>query len=488
MRWPGLPALEDETRSWSYSDLLRESDACGTHLAAIGVGPGDRVLIVGETCAEVVAAFFGATTAGATAVIISARLAAPEVDRIAVHCAPSVVIHLAGQSELAGEHGLRRGASVSRIPGIGSVLVERFNREGGGVPGGMDGSIGCAAMIYTSGTTGLPKAAMLSHRNLLFAGATQARERGHVPGDLVYCPLPMAHVGGLCAVLLGTIAGGGCLVLRKRFLVEDLVSLLRAGRITVIPGIPAMHLKVLEWTRRAGRRLEIGRLRLVTTSSSPLALSTKTEVEAMYGMPLQSHYGMTEASAGICQTTIGGSRADVSVGQPFPGIDLRIVGDDGAPMATGEVGEIQVRGAGVFMGYFRDPESTAAAFTDDGWLRTFDLGSRDASGDVFISGRAKDVIKRSGYNIYPVEIEAAISAAPYVVACCVVGCMREGDEEVIAFVELSGGGSVSDLGEHLRGQLAPYKVPNQIRVLPKLPTLDSGKIDRKALRLAGASG
>jgi long-chain acyl-CoA synthetase len=483
-----LPALEDATRAWSYTELLRESDECGTRLAALGVCPGDRVLIVGETCAELVAMFFGAASAGAAAVIVSARMAAPEVDRIAGHCEPAVIVYFAAQSDVAAQHGRRRGAAEMVFPGIGAVLVERAERGPERGSADSDRATACAAMIYTSGTTGRPKAAMLSHRNLLFAGATQARERGHVPGDLVYCPLPMAHVGGLCAVLLGTLAGGGCVVLRKRFVVEELVDLLGQGRVTVIPGIPAMHLKVLEWAKRGGRALDTGRLRLVTTSSSPLAPSTKSAVESMYGMPLQSHYGMTEASAGICQTTIGLARADVSVGRPFPGIDLRIVGAEGVRCSHAEVGEIQVRGAGVFMGYFRDADSTTAAFTVDGWLRTFDLGRQDASGDVFIAGRAKDVIKRSGYNIYPIEVEAAISAAPFVVACCVVGRMHEADEEVIAFVELSEGGSVAAVKEHLGRQLAPYKMPNQIRVLARLPTLESGKIDRKALHAEAASG
>jgi long-chain acyl-CoA synthetase len=432
--------------------------------------------------------FFGAASAGAAAVIVSARMAISEVDRITGHCEPAVIVYLAAQSEVAALHGRRRGAAEMEFPGVGVVLVERTERGAERGSADSDRANACAAMIYTSGTTGRPKAAMLSHRNLLFAGATQARERGHVPGDLVYCPLPMAHVGGLCAVLLGTLAGGGCVVLRKRFVADELVDLLGQGRITVIPGIPAMHLKVLEWAKRSGRAIDTGRLRLVTTSSSPLAPSMKSAVESMYGMPLQSHYGMTEASAGICQTTIGLARADVSVGRPFPGIDLRIVSADGVRCSHAEVGEIQVRGAGVFMGYFRDADSTTATFTEDGWLRTFDLGRQDASGDVFIAGRAKDVIKRSGYNIYPMEVEAAISAAPFVVACCVVGRMREADEEVIAFVELSEGGSVAAVNEHLERQLAPYKMPNQIRVLARLPNLESGKIDRKALQAEVASG
>jgi acyl-CoA synthetase (AMP-forming)/AMP-acid ligase II len=478
-------AVAAEDRTCTYAELQRQVELRMEFLREIGVRAGDRVLLVAETCAEWVALFFAVTSLDATAVMLSARLAPAEIDRVTEHCAPRISIFAAADSAAALAHAERRGARATGVAGS-TLWIEKPSRVA--APAAQDPA-SCAAVIYTSGTTGEPKGAMLSHANLVYAARSSAAARGHAPGDFVYCPLPLAHVGGLCSVMLGVVAGGGCLLLRQRFSLDELIQGLNGGQITMLPGIPSIHLKVLEWARLHPGEFAPRGLRLATTASSPMDLQTKKEVEKIYGSPLQNHYGMTEATATICQTMLGEARADTSVGKPFRGMELRIVDAAEKPVSRGAVGGIEVRGPGVFLGYLGNADATRATFSGDGWLRTGDLGYVNDAGELFIAGRAKDVIKRSGYNIYPPDIEAALYAHPHVALCCVVGRAKGMDEEVVAFVQLKPAAATtpSDLRRFLEERLAGYKLPNVIEVLPSLPTLDSGKLDRASLRRAASS-
>jgi acyl-CoA synthetase (AMP-forming)/AMP-acid ligase II len=172
------------------------------------------------------------------------------------------------------------------------------------------------------------------------------------------------------------------------------------------------------------------------------------------------------------------------VGRAIPGVSVRIVGPDGADLRAGEPGEILVRGPNVFLGYYRNAEATSAAFSADGWLRSGDVAYVDEAGFAFIEGRRKEAIRRSGYTVYPAEIEGALNAHPAVALCAVVPGKRAADEEVAAFVELKRESSVAPdaLLEFLRERVAPYELPGLMRVVDRLPTLTNGKIDKRTLR------
>jgi acyl-CoA synthetase (AMP-forming)/AMP-acid ligase II len=215
----------------------------------------------------------------------------------------------------------------------------------------------------------------------------------------------------------------------------------------------------------------------MSVAGAPLDLELKVRVEKELGLPLSNAFGITECSPGISGVRAEAPRSDNSVGVLVPGIEARIVGRDGAVVANGEIGELHVRGPNVMRGYYRAPDLTAKAIDPDGWFGTGDL-ARFEGDALFIVGRAKEMIIRSGFNVYPAEIEAVLSTHSAVVQCAVVGRSVEGNEEVVAFVQLLKGSKVNarDLMAHVAPQLTSYKRPSEIILLDALPATSTGKI------------
>jgi acyl-CoA synthetase (AMP-forming)/AMP-acid ligase II len=212
----------------------------------------------------------------------------------------------------------------------------------------------------------------------------------------------------------------------------------------------------------------------------------KAAVEKLIGIPLHNGYGVTECSPNIAQARIEDPRADTSVGQIFPGVEVKFMGTDGKPVAEGEVGELWVRGPNVMRGYYRAPEETAAAIDAEGWFNTRDL-ARLEDGNLFIVGRTKELIVRFGMNVYPAEVEAVLNTHAGVVRSAVIGRtvegMEGGEEEVIAFVQLSptSTATVADLASHAARNLAPYKRPSQILLVSDMPLTTTGKVKKDEL-------
>ena len=212
-------------------------------------------------------------------------------------------------------------------------------------------------------------------------------------------------------------------------------------------------------------------------------------MERLLGVALHNGYGMTESGPTICQTDLAAPRSDTSVGHPIPGVAVRIADAAGNDVPAGEPGEIWVRGPNVMLGYYRDPALTAATMRPGGWLNTGDMGRLGPDGALFIVGRTKELIIRSGFNVYPLEVETVLNAHPAVTQSAVVGrACGDGNEEVIAFVEASPqhgtdpAALVAELATYLGGALAPYKCPARIVVLPALPAAATGKILKGRLR------
>jgi acyl-CoA synthetase (AMP-forming)/AMP-acid ligase II len=220
-----------------------------------------------------------------------------------------------------------------------------------------------------------------------------------------------------------------------------------------------------------------GRLRYLGVAGAPLDLSLKTRVEAEFAIPLLNGYGITECAPGISGMRPENAEANTSVGSPMPGVEIRVMGADRTPVADGDVGELHVRSPGVMRGYYRAPDLTAAAIDAEGWFNTGDLVRFDGS-RLFVVGRTKELIIRSGFNVYPPEVEAVLNTHPDVVQSAVVGRAVEGNEEVVAYVQLLPG-SVTDadmLMQHIRPQLTAYKRPAEIVILDALPASSTGKI------------
>ncbi|MYN18660.1 AMP-binding protein [Rugamonas sp. FT107W] len=491
-RAPQAPALHDGARHWSYAELTTAIDETAALLRALEVRPGDRLMVVGENCAAQVALIFAAADIDAWIVNVNGRLSAREVDQILDHSGARRVIYLAAPgdgsalptaSPESAAHGQRHGAVPAPSP-FGTWMVGALNAHCAPEPVHADPAQQVAALIYTTGTTGQPKGVMLTHRNLLFIAAVSSTLRGLTPTDRAYGVLPITHVYGLASVMLGTLYAGACLYLCPRFAPDAVLKAIRDDGLTILQGVPAMYARLLEQLGGATEPLA-SRLRFIYAGGSPLAPSLKAQVQQLFGLPLHNGYGMTETSPTISQTRLDQPRDDASVGQVIPGVEVRLVDAGGDDVAPGEGGELWVRGPNIMAGYYREPELTAAAMRDGGWLNTGDVARQDADGALFIVGRTKELIIRSGFNVYPLEVETVLNAHPAVTQSAVVGRnAADGNEEVVAFVEIDPRHRVTpeELQQYLAGLLSPYKCPSEIIEMQALPAAATGKILKGQLR------
>jgi acyl-CoA synthetase (AMP-forming)/AMP-acid ligase II len=405
------------------------------------------------------------------------------------------VLYFHETSSDALTHGQAQDAIEVSWTGIGALLLGPLNTTAIAEPHETDTAQQVAVMVYTSGTTGAPKAVMLTQKNLLFIGNNSGQVRRLTPADTVYGVLPLSHVYGLSALLVASLMAGAHLHLVPRFIAADLARALAEDGITVLHGAPAMFVRLIEYASDAGISLKAPRLRVVQSGGAPLTLPLKTAFEKTFGLVLHNGYGMTEASPSICQTRLDTPRLDCSVGQVIPGIEVRLdnsssgtAGSATAHKVGDEVGELWVRGPNVMKGYYRAPELTAQTITADGWLMTGDLARIEPDGAIFIVGRSKELIIRSGFNVYPVEVEQVLNTYPDVLHSAVVGREVNGNEEVIAFIETRHGSTLDRiaLNQFLKNNLSPYKIPAEIIVLEHLPAAPTGKILKHELRQLAA--
>ena len=477
------PALVEAGHTLDYRQLADAVAATATLLAALGARPGDRVLIVNENCAAAIVLGLAANRCRAWPVLVNARLSAPEIEAIRGHCVPRRTFCTVDVSPEAAAHAARLGGERLALPGVGTVAVAALDEAAlpEAVRDDPDAEVG--TLIYTSGTTGAPKGVMLSHSNLLFAARSGATLRRVGPGDRVYAALPISHVFGLASVALSTLFAGAALHLVPRFTPEGFARALADEGVSIVPGVPAMYARLLDYAHRGGKPLVAPRARFLYAGGAPLDPQLKADVERAFDQPLHNGYGLTETSPSVASTRIDAPRADLSIGPPVPGIEVRIVDGAGRALPPGEVGELHIRGPNVMLGYYRAPELTAAVVSPDGWFNTGDLARADADGNLFIAGRSKELIIRSGFNVYPVEVEGVLTQHPDVRQCAVVGRSVPGNEEVVAFVELREGAAATsdELAGFAAERLAPYKRPAEIVVLPALPASSTGKVLKSAL-------
>ncbi|MGI4720710.1 MAG: class I adenylate-forming enzyme family protein [Janthinobacterium lividum] len=468
---PHAPALVEGGRTWTYAELRDEVERYAALLRGLGVRGGDRVMLVAENCVAQAALLFAIARLDAWSVNVNARLGGAEIAAIRAHCTPRLVLYTAAVSPDALAHAAQDCATdiggVLAGPPAPGATPEPVHAGGGQV----------AALVYTTGTTGRPKGVMLTHANLLFVAATSSRLRGLQAADRAAGVLPITHVYGLASVMLGTLYAGACLHLAPRFDAATLLAQIRSGELTIVQGVPAMYARLLALAGPVSAPAPAplaSRLRFCYAGGAPLDPQLKRAVEGLFGLPLHNGYGLTESAPTVSQTRLDAPRGDTSVGHPIPGVDVRIVEN---------TGELWVRGPNVMAGYYRDAAATAAALRPGGWLATGDIATTGADGTLFILGRLKELIIRSGFNVHPPEVEAALNSHPAVLQSAVVGRpVADGDEEVVAFVEARGEVDAPALQAWLRPRLAPYKRPSHIVFMDALPAAPSGKILKSRLK------
>jgi len=475
---PEHPALISGDTVWTYGELTGIVAEVAAALKAYGIRPGDRVMIVSENSLALAAIVLAASELDAWSVVGNPRLSNREIDLIRDHSGARRVFYAVDVSDAARQHAQRHQAAIVSVGRLGVLGIGALNESATAEPVETEGARQVAALLYTSGTTGNPKGVMLTHRNILFNARVSTVVRDPTPADKIYGVLPMSHIVGFSIILASSLMAGCTVHLVPRYDPAAFVAAVATNAVTMLFGVPATYQRLLEYKAVAGlKALPRGALRTLFVAGAPLDLALKRQIEAEFGLPLLNAYGITECAPGISGVRYAAPREDVSVGTIIPGIEVRLVGRDGAAVQSGEVGELHVRGPNVMRGYYRAPQATAAAIDAEGWFNTGDL-ARFEGDALFIAGRTKELIIRSGFNVYPAEVEAVLNAHPAVVQSAVVGRTVAGNEEVVAFVQLLAGSSLgpAELMAHANTQLTAYKRPAEIVILDALPAGSTGKI------------
>ena len=468
---------------WTYADVEATSARYANLMRERGVTPGDRVAVQVEKSPRALILYLACLRAGAAYLPLNPAYPERELDYFLGDAQPRLVVarpesldaiaglckrHHAGEPLTLGTDDDGTLVEASR------AMPDRFDTAERG-PGDL------AALLYTSGTTGKPKGAMLSHANL-FSNAQVLHEAwGFREGDVLLHMLPIYHTHGLFVACHTALLNGSPMIFCPRFDAAEACRLL--PRATVFMGVPTFYVRLLAQAGFGAGRCE--NVRLFVSGSAPLLEQTFDEFRERTGHTILERYGMTECGMSTSNPLDGERRAG-TVGLPLPGVDLRVAGDDGAPVAPGEVGEIEFKGPNVFSGYWRMPEKTAEEFTADGWFRSGDLGRIDEDGYVAIVGRGKDLVISGGLNVYPKEVELLIDKLDGVMESAVIGLPHaDFGEQVTAVVvreQDADGPTEQSVIDALKADLAGFKVPKQVFFVDELPRNSMGKVQKSTLR------
>ncbi len=479
-------ALISRNRATTYGELRDQTERLRGGLIAQGISAGDRVAILCENNRYFVVSYLAVVGMGAIAVPLNPTSPAPEIERELVTVRP--VAAIVGPAAATAW----RTIAVDRVPSLRTVVCA----EGDTAPDELsiatllesdpapivdvDGDH-IAVMMFTSGTAGAPRAAMLSHDNLISNVRQDVTALDHTrAGDVVYGVLPLFHIFGLNVVLGVSFTVGATVLLVQRFDPATAIDSIVQRKVTVVPGAPSMWVAFSHFDELPADTFASVRLALSGAARLPRAASDR--MRERFGVSIYEGYGLTEASP-VVTSSAGLECRPGSVGRLLVGQEMRLVGDDGHDVPVGDAGEIWVRGDNVFHGYFEEPEATARVLVD-GWLLTGDIGMVDDEGYLYLVDRAKDLIIVSGFNVFPAEVEEVLQSHPAVAEVGVLGVPHPHQGEAVkAFVVLKPGHDIDEdtLIDHARDYLARYKCPSKVIFVDRLPRNAAGKLVRREL-------
>ena len=498
-RTPNAPAVVLGDDRLNFAQLHQRVDAVARALLAAGIQKGDRVATLSPPNPDFWITFLASTSIGAIWLGLNPRYRADELQYLVSDAAPALLF---ARTEFGGRRyddeiaAMRQAApSISRVIALDAHASDAgFEAFAGGFASGDHaadttlaerradcGGREACLLVYTSGSTGRPKGALLHHEGIVaFAlGQNRAWPLG-AQRFLNY--FPINHVGCVIDISIPTLAAGGCIVFMEQFSPDGALALMQQERVTAWGSVPTVF--QLQLALPDFDRFDLSAVELIIWEGAAMPVEVIHRLRSICPR-MASNYGMTETTSAI---TIIRPTDDLdilanTVGEPFEGVEVRLVGADGHEVALGSPGEVQTRSIYNLLGYWRRAEATAQAFTADGWFRTGDVAEQRSDGRYRLVGRLSEMYKSGGYNVYPREVEDAIQSHPDVLMAAVVARPDPLWQEVgVAFVVPRVSLTVLDVEAHCRQRLANYKIPKQFVLCDELPLLPIGKVDKVELR------
>ena len=505
--YPHNEALVAGTRRYTFEQVRGLVEQCAAGLYRHGLRKGDKLALVMPNWAEFVVGYFAVARLGAVLVPLNVRYRSHELEymvhnseaRIVITCAEFgsfdfvelfkrlrpdlpelqhivVVGQPQGGHDLISWESLLHEADPTTLPPLEINPTEDL-----------------FSILYTSGTTGVPKGAMLTHANLVNNGTLMAEVLASTPQDRYLVAVPLFHVFGMSPCVISAYGSGAPLILMDIFKPEEALRLVQTERITVHHGVPTMF--ILELNHPNFAQFDLSSLRTGIIAAAPAPAEIIRRIRKDMGCEIVSSYGLSETSPCLTMTRPDDDdriKAE-TVGHALPGVEIKIVNDDGEGVSTGEIGELTCRSLGLMKGYYKMPEATAAAIDQDGWFYSGDLATLDEVGNVRIVGRKKEMINRGGFKIYPREVEELYYKHPKVQEVAVLGVPDPVlGERSVACIKLKPGQTAQpqEMLDFLDGKLADFKRPDFVRFVEEFPMTSSGKIKKVQMReeLVGTFG
>lgn len=485
----GKLVLRSDSDSVTYAQLRMRAFQVANGLIASGVRPGDRVAYLAKNSTAYYELLFGVAAAGAVLVPINWRLAPPEIAWI-LSDSGAAALFVGPEFEDAARaiaESCPALRTIVTLPGY-AAWRDAWAAEEPGVPVDPDDVV---VQLYTSGTTGKPKGAMLSHRALLIFRSLRPEDQPEwnrwTDDDVGLIVMPQFHIGGT-GFGLQTICAGATGLVMTEFDAGRILDFIEKEGLSKIFTVPSAMQLILRHPR--ARAVDYGRIRTMVYGASPIPLELLREAMQVFGCGFVQQYGMTETCGTICALPPEDHHPDgnlrmKSAGKPLPGVEIRILGPNGADLPAGEIGEIAIRTPTLMRGYWNQPEATAAAITPDGYFLSGDAGSLDADGYLYIQDRVKDMIVSGGENVYPAEVEAVLWEHPAIQEVAVIGVPDEKWGEAVKAIVVPAAGATCEPDAIIawaRQRLAGFKLPKSIDFVDALPRNASGKILRRELR------
>lgn len=489
-QYPDKTAIIFRDQPTTYAEFNRRSNQVANALTGLGVQKGDRVGLLLHNIPLFLEAYYGILKIGAVVVPMNVLYKAGEVAYIMqdsgakalLTFAPFAPVALAAAAEapelkhviVAAPAEIPGALSWAKTVGVASDAEPRVEVNENDL----------AVLSYTSGTTGRPKGAMLTHGNLL----ANCEQNSHIPqislrsDDVVWLGLPLFHIYGMNVGMNNTIKYGGTMLVVERFEPVSTLEGIQKHRVTVIYGAPPMF---IAWSQAPNiRDIDMSSVRFISSGAAALPVTIITLFHDLTGAPITEGYGLSESSPVLTTNAAGPYTKPGTVGPAIPGVEIKIVDDNGKELPHGQLGELIARGPNIMVGYWNQPVATSETLRD-GWLYTGDLATEDEDGYITIVDRKKDMIVVSGYNVYPREVEETLFRHPAVADAAVVQYPDPYQgESVLAFVVLKEGQSATqqELIDYCRSEIAVFKCPRRIEFVSELPKNNTGKVLRRELR------